>query len=433
MTLFKNIRLGLLHVAMAVSLVPITSTLNRVMINELGIWASVVAVLVVLPYVFSPMQVWIGQYSDTHPIAGYRRTPYIAAGLLLCIGGAVLTPHAALLMAQDFWLGFGLGLIAFGGWGLGFNLAVVSYLSLASDMSTMAQRSRTIAVMWFMMIVSVILTAIGVGAAVEEYSPAALIRAFNITGAVAFALGAAGLIGLEPRYTVAPDEQRTSQRVAIKTVIRNPQARLFFVYLILLLSAILGQDILLEPFGAAAFGMSTGATTQLTALWGVTTLLALLLHGFALSRRISKKTGAFIGGSIAAAGLLTIGISGLAGSEALFYPGIAALGFGTGIATATNLGLMLDMTTAAQVGLYIGAWGVADALARGTGTLLGGVLRDLVTIGTGSPIHGYVSVFLIEALMLALALLLLRRIDVVAFRRHEPGLSDIVAMSADTI
>ncbi len=433
MTLIKNIRLGLLHVAVAVTLVPITSTLNRVMINELGIWASVVAILVILPYVFSPLQVWIGQYSDTHPFMGYRRTPYIAAGLLLCIGGAVLTPHAALLMARDFWLGLGLGLLAFGSWGMGFNLAAVSYLALASDMSTEAQRSRTIAVMWFMMILSVIITAIAVGAAVEPYSPAALIRAFNVTGCVALVLGAAGLIGLEPRYSAAGGEQRASRRAALRTVIRNPQARLFFVYLILLLSAILGQDILLEPFGAAAFGMNTGTTTRLTALWGVTTLLALLLYGFALSRRISKKSGAFVGGSIAAAGLLLIGISGLAGSQALFYPGIAALGFGTGIATATNLGLMLDMTTVAQVGLYIGAWGVADALARGMGTLLGGIVRDLITIGTGSPIHGYVSVFLIEALLLALALLLLLRIDVGAFRRQDPDLSEIVAMSPDVV
>ena len=35
----------------------------------------------------------------------------------------------------------------------GYNIAVVSYLSLASDLSTDQQRSRTIAIMWFMMIV----------------------------------------------------------------------------------------------------------------------------------------------------------------------------------------------------------------------------------------------------------------------------------------
>ena len=78
MTLFKNIRLGLLHVAIAMTFVLINSVLNRIMIHDLNILASIVAVLVVLPYVLSPAQVWIGQYSDTHPLFGYRRTPYIA-------------------------------------------------------------------------------------------------------------------------------------------------------------------------------------------------------------------------------------------------------------------------------------------------------------------------------------------------------------------
>ena len=74
-------RLGLLHVAVAMTFVLINGVLNRVMIHDLGILATVVAVLVVLPYLFSPLQVWIGQYSDTHPIWGYRRTPYIALGM----------------------------------------------------------------------------------------------------------------------------------------------------------------------------------------------------------------------------------------------------------------------------------------------------------------------------------------------------------------
>jgi BCD family chlorophyll transporter-like MFS transporter len=93
MSIFKNIRLGLLHVAVAITFVLINGILNRVMIHDMQILASVVAVLVVLPYLLSPFQVWIGQYSDTHPIVGYRRTPYIALGLLLCVGGAVVTPH----------------------------------------------------------------------------------------------------------------------------------------------------------------------------------------------------------------------------------------------------------------------------------------------------------------------------------------------------
>ena len=144
MSIFKNIRLGLLHVSVAITFVLINGVLNRVMIHDLNILASLVAVLVVLPYFLSPLQVWVGQHSDTHPIAGYRRTPYILLGLLLCIGGTMLTPRAAMLMPGNLPLGLLLGALAFGAWGVGYNLAVVSYLSLASDLSEEHQRSRTI-------------------------------------------------------------------------------------------------------------------------------------------------------------------------------------------------------------------------------------------------------------------------------------------------
>ena len=446
MSIFKNIRLGLLHVAVAMTFVLINGILNRVMIHDLRILASIVAVLVVLPYLLSPLQVWIGQYSDTHPAAGYRRTPYIALGLLLCVGGAVATPYVALAMAQSLGRGLLLGALAFGAWGFGYNLAVVAYLALASDLSTEQQRSRTIAIMWFMMIVSVIVTAIVTSRALDPYSDAQLVRVFQAGGLVSLGLGALGLVGVEPRMTTADDrsrggvqlnartavgQSRESQRAAIRAVMENPQARVFFVYLILLLAAILGQDILLEPYGAQEFGMSVKQTTQLTATWGGMTLIALLAQGLLLSRWLSKKTGALLGGLVATAGLLLIAASGIFDVRALFVPGIAALGFGTGIATTTNLGLMLDMTTAEQAGLFIGAWGVADALARGAGMLLGGVVRDVVTTTTGSASGGYITVFLIEAIMLAGSLLLLRQIDVQSFRDRQPTLTELVALAGD--
>lgn len=431
MTIIKNMRLGLLHMAVAITFVAINGILNRVMIHELGILSTIVAILVVLPYVLSPAQVWIGQYSDTHPLFGYRRTPYIALGLVLCIVGMKLTPFVALTMADNFALGFGLGIFAFGLWGVGYNLAVVSYLSLASDMSEESQRSRTIAVMWFMMIVSVIISAIVMGRALEPYSEAELIRVFSYAGIAAMVIAAIGLIGLEPRHKKLVAQTRHSQQEAIKAVLGNPQARLFFVYLILMLLAILGQDILLEPFGAHAFGMTVEETTQLTALWGGTTLIALLGYGFVLSRWMTKKQGAALGGVIATLGLLLIGLSGSLDQALLFKPGIAILGFGTGFATSTNLALMLDMTTAEQAGLFIGAWGVADAMSRGAGMLLGGTVRDMVTFVTNDATLGYVSVFYIEAACLLVSLLLLSQIDVSRFRSRQPDLVELAALTAD--
>ncbi len=97
----QRIQLGMLHVAVAMTLVPINSTLNRVMIKELAISATLVAVLASLPYLFSPIQVAIGSFSDRHPIAGYRRSPYILLGLLLCVLGVVISPQAAFLMSTN--------------------------------------------------------------------------------------------------------------------------------------------------------------------------------------------------------------------------------------------------------------------------------------------------------------------------------------------
>ncbi len=431
MTLLKNIRLGLLHVAVAISFVAINGVLNRIMIFDLGILATVVAGLIVLPYVFSPTQVWLGQYSDTHPLFGYRRTPYIIAGILLTMAGMVLTPFAALLLADSFWWGLLLGVVAFGSWGMGYNLAVVSYLSLASDLSEENQRSRTIAVMWFMMILSIIICAIVLGRLLEPYSEAQLIRVFGYAALVALGLAALGLVGLEPRHTVQEIQSRESQREALAAVMENPQARLFFVYLILMLAAILGQDVLLEPFGAESFGMSVEQTTQLTALWGGTTLIALLFYGFVLSNTMTKRVGAALGGFIAAVGLVLIATSGAVGNVVLFQLGIGVLGFGTGIATSTNLALMLDMTTPEQAGLFIGAWGVADAAARGVGMMLGSVVRDVMTRFTGDAVLAYVTVFTIEAALLLISLVLLTRVNVTAFQDNQPTLADLVAITGD--
>lgn len=431
MSWFKMIRLGMLHVAVAISLVPITGVLNRIMIHELGLMASIVAALIILPHLFSPMQVFIGQFSDRHPFWGYRRTPYVAIGLLLCVGGAALTPFAAFAMDANFWPGLALALLVFGIWGVGFNTAVVSYLSLASDMSPAHLRSRTIAVMWFMMITAVIGTAISTGRALEPYSPERLIEVFAICAGVALTVGALGLIGLEPRNAIPlSHEERYSAAESVRTVVRDPLARRFFVYLMFMLSAILGQDVLLEPYGAQAFGMDVRTTTQLTAVWGGATLLALLLHGVVFSRWLSNKRGAMIGGSIAAVGLTSIALSGILHIEPLFVPAIALLGFGTGIATATNLALMLDMTTPQHVGLFIGAWGVADAAARGLGNLLAGVIRDLAALVVGST-GAYATVFLIEALILCTALVMLRAIDVSAFRSQRRELGQLVAAMGD--
>jgi MFS transporter, BCD family, chlorophyll transporter len=430
----KRFQLGLIHVAVAMTLVPINSTLNRVMIKELSISATLVAILASLPYLFSPIQVAIGSYSDRHPIFGYRRTPYILVGLILCVLGVIVSPQVAFLIANNFAVGLIAGVLAFGAWGMGYNLSAVSYLSLASELSGERERGKTIATMWFMMIVAIIVTAIGLARMVDPYTPEAMIRAFGVVSASALLLGLLGIIKLEPRSGTASAiaSEGYTVRQMISAITANPIARTFFIYLLLLLAAILGQDVLLEPFGAQAFGMTVTQTTRITSIWGTFVLLAILVAGF-LEGRVAKRTVAQFGNIGALLGFIVIVASGFLLNKHIFYTGVTLLGIGTGFSTVANLSLMFDLTVPGMVGLYIGAWGFSNALSRLTGSILGGVVRDVVTQATGVALSGYLVVFSIEALMLVLAAIMLYRIDVKAFQKQtqEPSFAEKVALAAE--
>jgi BCD family chlorophyll transporter-like MFS transporter len=430
----KRVQLGLIHVAVAITLVPLNSTLNRVMIKELAISATLVAILASLPYLLAPIQVAIGSYSDRHPILGYRRSPYILAGLLLCVLGLIVSPYVAFLMAENFLLGLLTAALAFGAWGMGYNLSAVSYLSLASELSGESGRSKTVATMWFMMIVFIILTSTGVSYLVDPYTPAAMIRAFGIVAAIALFLGLLGLIKLEPRSSASSTSESENYTVKqlMSAITANPVARIFFVYLFLLLTAILGQDVLLEPYGAQAFGLSVSQTTRITAIWGGFFLVALIVAGL-LEGRVAKRTLAQFGNIGSMLGFIVIVVSGVLVSSPVFYGGLIILGIGAGLATVANLSLMFDLTVPGMVGLYIGAWGFANALSRLTGNILGGVVRDVVTLATGQLLTGYLVVFIIEAVLLLIAAVMLYRIDVSAFQKQakEPSFVEKVALASD--
>lgn len=432
----QRFQLGLLHMAVALTALPIDSTLNRVMISELGIPATLVAVLITLPYLFSPIQLAIGSFADRHPLFGRRRTPYIIIGVVLSTAGLALAAPAVFLFDANFPLGLLVSLLAFGLWGTGFNFATVSYFALASEISGEQQSSRTIATMYFMMILTMIITGIGLGRALETYTPFMLNVAVWVVAAIALAIGLLGTVGLEPRriedVQPQPSVERTSIGAFLPLVVNNPQARLFFIYMIVLLAAILGQDVLLEPFAADALGLSVSATTRLSSIYGVAFLLALVAGGWS-EGRISKRTVAAGSAWAGIAAFTFIIVGGLLSSTALFYTGVLILGMAIGLSTVSNHALMLDMTTPQNVGLFIGAWGMATAFARLLGSITGGVVQDLVSPLTSLPGVGYMAMFLINIGLLTVSLILLSRLDVGHFRSqaeaHAPT-GDVIEQAA---
>lgn len=432
----KRFQLALIHTAVAITLVPINSTLNRVMIFDLGFSKTLFTLLAILPYLLAPIQVAIGSFSDRNPVLGYRRTPYIFAGLLLCVIGVAVAPQVAVLLTENFNLGIVVGILAFGAWGMGYNLSAVSYFSLATEVSGQKGRGATIATMFFVMVIGLIATGITLSRLVPTYTPEALTRAFLLVAASALTLGLLGLFKLERSANGSADLSPHSENFSLKEIVsaikENSVAKIFFVYLLLLLAAILGQDVLLEPFGAQAFGMTLEQTSRIVSISSTFTLIAFIVAGF-MEGRVNKKVIAQIGNLGALAGFVIVIVSGLMASLSLFYIGITLLGFGTGISTVANLALMFELTVPEKVGLYIGAWGFSNGLSRLTGLLMAGVVADVATRVTGQALSGYLVVFGIEAAMLLIAAIMLSRIDVGAFKKqaHDPAFVDKIAVTAE--
>jgi BCD family chlorophyll transporter-like MFS transporter len=365
------------------------------------------------------MQVAIGSFADRHAVRGFKRTPYIILGLLLCVLGVILSPNAAYLMAENFWVGLALGIVAFGFWGMGYNLSAVSYMSLASEVSGEKGRSRTIAIMFIIMIGGIIITSVALSRMLDPYSPQALADAFRAIGLGALFLGLLGIVGVEKRQAQdnMPASDNQSWNKMLRLVAGDSQVKIFFIYLLILLIAILGQDILLEPYAAEAFSMPVQTTTQITSIWGACFLLAMLAAGI-LEGRVKKIKLAKIGGWSAMLGFILIVSSGILSLPPVFYSGLVVLGVGTGLATVSNLSLMLDMTTAGNVGLFIGIWGMANAMSRLVGSMIGGALRDVLTRLLQDPVLAYIAVFFGMAILMLISLWILSRIDVSQFRKQ---------------
>ncbi|MEL6480269.1 MAG: PucC family protein, partial [Pseudomonadota bacterium] len=98
--LSRLLRLSLFQVTVGMALVLLVGTLNRVMIVELAVPATLVGVMISLPIVFAPFRALIGYRSDTHHSAlGWRRVPYIWKGTLLQFGGFAVMPFALLVLS----------------------------------------------------------------------------------------------------------------------------------------------------------------------------------------------------------------------------------------------------------------------------------------------------------------------------------------------
>lgn len=412
----RLLRLSLFQVCVGMALVLINGTLNRVMIVELGVPASLVAIMVALPIVFAPLRALIGFRSDTHrSVLGWRRVPYIWFGTLMQFGGLAIMPFALLLLSEG---GEGTALagragaaLAFLLVGAGLHTTQTAGLALATDLAPPEARPRVVAFLYMMLLVGMVASALVFGALLSPFGQIALIQVIQGAALVTMVLNIAALWKQEARdpSRTAAHLPRPRFRESWRAFLRSGPAARVLVVVGLGTAGFSMQDILLEPYGGQVLAFTVGQTTALTALIAGGTLA-----GFALAaRRLAGGSDPY---RLAGVGALT-GIFALAGvalaapleSALLFRVGVVLIGLGAGLFAVGTMTGAMSLAELSGNGIALGAWGAVQATAAGLGIAAGGVLRDLFgalaargALGPAltDPTVGYGVVYQLEILIL---------------------------------
>jgi BCD family chlorophyll transporter-like MFS transporter len=414
--LARLLRLSLFQVSVGMAAVLLTGTLNRVMIVELGMSASIVAAMVSLPLLFAPMRALIGFKSDHHrSMLGWKRVPYLWFGTLLQFGGLALLPFALLVMSGD---GAGMVLagrigagVAFLLVGAGMHTTQTAGLALATDLAPEAARPRVVALLYVMLLLGMMVSALVIGRLLADFTPTKLVQIVQGAALLTMVLNIVALWKQEARDRT-PMAERVAKPAfadAWAAFVARPRTVRLLVAVGLGSAAFSMQDVLLEPYGGQILGLTVGATTSLTALWAFG-----MLAGFALAARRLSDGGephrlAGYGGVAGIGAFLFIIFAGPLQATVLLVVGAVLIGFGGGLFSVGTLTAAMAISDEHRTGLALGAWGAVQATCAGLAIAAGAGLRDLVSAAAvdralgetlAGPSTGYAAVYLVEIVLL---------------------------------
>jgi BCD family chlorophyll transporter-like MFS transporter len=454
--LSRLLRLSLFQVSVGMALVLLVGTLNRVMIVELGVPASLVGVMLALPLVFAPFRALIGFHSDNHQSAlGWRRVPFIWKGSLAQFGGFALMPFALLVLAGQGesgilpdWVGQFSAAIAFLLVGAGVHTVQTAGLALATDLTPQESHPKVVGLMYVMLLVGMIVSALAFGAALSDFTPGRLVQVIQTAALATMVLNCIAVWKQEvrrPRRGVIVPAADPCFRESWGKFCEGDNTIRRLAILGLGTMAFGMADILLEPFGGHVLNLSVSATTKLTALVALGGLVgfgvASKVIGSGSDPYVIARRGAIIGLPafifVMAAAPLQLPLIFLLGN---FLIGFGGALFGHGTLTAT-----MNRAPKDQVGLALGAWGAVQATAAGVGMALSGAIRDLVNLftATGSATGamgnatGYMTVYCIELALLVVTIAvtapLVRRAVSARDRRLEQAAADVDSPVGDCV
>ena len=423
------LRLGLVQAAIGAIVVITTSTLNRVLVVELALPALVPGMLVALHYFVQVLRPRFGYGSDV----GGRRTPWIIGGMAVLGLGAVGASIATALMVSQLALGLVLATLSFLLVGLGVGACGTAMLVLMSTSVAKPRLAAAATVTWVMMIVGFIVTSVLAGKMLDPFSMLRLVEVTSVVVATAFLVTCGAVWRIETRCAAsdtgdtsggAATVSRTTDTeqgfvTALREVWNEPHSRRLAGFVFVSMLAYSAQDLVLEPFAGAVFGLTPGESTRLSGMMSSGTLIGMLIVAVICTAGAGTRAGALrawtIGGCVASAMmLLTLAIAGLVGPEWPLRPTVFALGLANGAFAVAAIGSMMGLVghgRQSREGTRMGLWGAAQAMAFGLGGIAATATVDLARWLTSSVALAYGSVFVLEAVLFVVATLFAVRLS----------------------
>ena len=173
--LMRLLRLSLFQASAGMMMVLLYGTMNRVMVVEKGVPTWLISLMVALPVLFAPFRALIGFKSDIHRSAfGWRRVPYIWFGTLMQFGGLAIMPFTLLLMAEGgslptfaIWIAAGCAFLLAGA---GLHTTQTAGLALATDLATEESRPRVVALLFVVLQLSMLVSALIYGWLLTDFN-----------------------------------------------------------------------------------------------------------------------------------------------------------------------------------------------------------------------------------------------------------------------
>jgi BCD family chlorophyll transporter-like MFS transporter len=399
--------------------------------------AWLVGLMVGLPLLFAPFRALIGFRSDTYQsVLGWRRVPFIWTGTLMQWGGLAIMPFALFILSGDttgpLWVGKVAAALSFLLVGAGLHTTQTAGLALATDLAPPESRPRVVALLYVMLLLGMVASALAFGALLADYTQIKLIQVIQGAAVVTIVFNAIALWQQEvrdPQRHLRETSQPRTFRDAWRTFAAARRSTRFLVSVSLGTAAFAMQDVLLEPYGGEILGLSVGATTGLTAILAGGTLLAFALGARSLRRGADPYRLAAIGAVAGLPAFAAVILSAPMDLPGLFVAGAGLIGFGGGLFAVGTLTAAMDMEHGGLTGLALGAWGAAQATAAGVAVALGGAIRDVVNglaseglLGSTlvTPATGYTIVYQLEMVLLFAAIVAIGPL-VRAVRREVPA------------